>query len=183
MVGDDISPEQAHESHQRLVDHYFGNPAERPRIHIPARPTKDDDLVVSGYIDQSSARIAALESELARLRGPYGPMIEAADREANPFRVQDLTTRLEKAESELAQLRREKAEREELESRLVAWLRDDTVDECRSVERQSLPDGVETVSLSWETPDAEIAFRQADGPTYEAALAAALAAVEEARKA
>lgn len=68
MAGDDISPEQAHESHQRLVDHYFGNPAERPRIHIPARPTKDDDLVVSGYIDQSVARIAALESELAQLR-------------------------------------------------------------------------------------------------------------------
>lgn len=68
MAGDDISPEQAHESHQRLVDHYFGNPAERPRIHIPARPTKDDDLVVSAYIDQSTARIAALESELAQLR-------------------------------------------------------------------------------------------------------------------
>ena len=29
--GSPVTAEQAHESHQRLVDHFFGNPAERPR--------------------------------------------------------------------------------------------------------------------------------------------------------
>lgn len=65
--GSPVTAEQAHESHQRLVDYFWGNPAERPRVSIPARLDRDDDLVVSRYIDQAEAELRTLRARVAEL--------------------------------------------------------------------------------------------------------------------
>lgn len=57
-----ISHNEAHEIAQRFIDRHFGNRDKAnnaeimPRIHIPADPDRDDDLLISAYIDQQQAR-------------------------------------------------------------------------------------------------------------------------------
>jgi hypothetical protein len=107
--GSPVTAEQAHESHQRLVDHFFGNPAERPRVSIPARLDRDDDLVVSRYIDQAEAELRTLRArvesyamDLAALEGT-----NAANEGALRIQLERLhgeRFRAESAEARIAEL-------------------------------------------------------------------------------
>lgn len=51
-----ISHDEAHEIAQRFIDEHFNQGKERPRIHIPADPDQDDDLLIGAYIYQQQAR-------------------------------------------------------------------------------------------------------------------------------
>lgn len=70
-----ITHEEAAEIAQRFIDRHFGNKDgnERdiyPRISIPARPRRDDDIRLLAYIEQQEARdaeVSALRARLARL--------------------------------------------------------------------------------------------------------------------
>ena len=46
-----ISHDEAQAAMQRLVNSHFNN-RDQARMHIPARPDEDDDLVLSAYIRQ-----------------------------------------------------------------------------------------------------------------------------------
>ena len=60
-----VASNEAREAAQRLIDFAFGNTAERPRFSIPARPDRDDDLIVCRYIEESQIEITTLRDELA----------------------------------------------------------------------------------------------------------------------
>lgn len=54
-----ISHDEAREAMQRLVNSHFDNPREtheHGRMSIPANPDRDDDLVLSAYIEQQRAK-------------------------------------------------------------------------------------------------------------------------------
>lgn len=57
--------EQAMKSAQRFIDQHFNNAdTERPVTRIPADPERDDDLVLTDYIEQSGAENSALRARL-----------------------------------------------------------------------------------------------------------------------
>ena len=54
-----ISHDEAREAMQRFVNSHFNNPRdtqEHARMSIPANPERDDDLVLSAYIEQQRAK-------------------------------------------------------------------------------------------------------------------------------
>jgi hypothetical protein len=59
-----ITDDEAAAILQRFVDGHFGNPGEHPRMSIPARPERDDDLRMLAYINQTRD----LRAEADRLR-------------------------------------------------------------------------------------------------------------------
>lgn len=62
-----ISHDEAREAMQRLVNSHFNNPRdkyEHARMSIPANPDRDDDLVLSAYIEQQRAKDVQGRSEL-----------------------------------------------------------------------------------------------------------------------
>lgn len=48
--GEFVSHARAQLAAARLIDSYFENGAERPRISIPANPDRDDDMLLMRYI-------------------------------------------------------------------------------------------------------------------------------------
>lgn len=60
-----VTAEEAHASLTRLVNSHFGNPGEHARMTIPADPRRDDDLLLSQFIDEAeAARKAAIALQL-----------------------------------------------------------------------------------------------------------------------
>jgi hypothetical protein len=115
--GSPVTAEQAHESHQRLVDHFFGNPAERPRVSIPARLDRDDDLVVSRYIDQAEAEVRTL-----RARVESYAMDLAALEGTNAANEGALRIQLERLHGERSRAEAAEARVKELEDRAAGYL-------------------------------------------------------------
>ena len=61
-----VTAEEAHASLTRLVNSHFKNPGEHARMTIPADPRRDDDLLLSQFIDETDAlRERALRAEAA----------------------------------------------------------------------------------------------------------------------
>lgn len=61
-----IPHEEAREAAKRLIDAFFRNEGELPRIGIPARPDYDDDLVLMAYIKQREATDAVNDQSQAQ---------------------------------------------------------------------------------------------------------------------
>lgn len=93
------------------------------------------------------------------------------------FRLKHQSRRCITLESELAQLRREKAEREVRDAKLAAWLRST----CLAEAAIGISEEGQCYWVRLE-PGSTRPNYFGEGPTYEAALAAALKAIDEARK-
>lgn len=50
-----VTHEQARESLDKFIRHFFHMGGAKPTAHIPAQPATDDDLVLSRYIEQQAA--------------------------------------------------------------------------------------------------------------------------------
>lgn len=61
---DKVSHEQAMQSAQRFIAHFFETSGEKPKVRIPADPTRDDDLILTRYIRQQSTQSSAIDESV-----------------------------------------------------------------------------------------------------------------------